>query len=258
MLSRNKLWITSLVIAAVLLHLAASSLGGTAAGFLDTEASSGNSLRVASFADILHLSPGTSEAFRRDRQPQWQPIAQTDGSDDIILLDYGEVYPQNWPIPHIDGHGVSKIAKGGPEGSDENVAHTQGVHLFHNDVFRIKNIGNSSLEVRVEACGDAARFFVSVQLQAGGGEGNPLILAAGEEATVKTALLIPRRAKRGDYHGEMFISACGGFFEHRTPIFISVMRKGPHPIIPDDKLQDDQDNSSKPVIPPLNQLDSGR
>ena len=186
----KKFWLASFIAAVVLLRLASTAIGGTTAQFNNLEVSDGNTIGVATFESVLSLSPGTDNAFRHDRHPKSQLIAQTDAQEVIILLDYGE---------------------------------TKGNRTYEkNDVIRIENISADPLEVTVEVSGDAAQFFTEVELKTGGEKGNPLTLDSGEEAGLKTTIKIPEHASPGDYEGAIIISAHNGFFEHRIPVLITV------------------------------------
>ena len=160
------------------------AIGGTAAQFTGQDPSSDNVLRAASFPDFLSLSPGTSEGSRG-------LIAQTDGEGNILLLDYGEV--------------------------------EINVRYRFKDVFRIENISDSALDVTAEFSPEVAGFFEKVELKVGGYKGNPLTLAPGDEAKVKTDLKIPQGTAPGDYNGKIFISAEDGFLMDGIPVLISVI-----------------------------------
>jgi len=160
------------------------AIGGTAAQFTGQDPSSDNVLRAASFPDFLSLFPGTSEGSRG-------LIAQTDGEGNILLLDYGEV--------------------------------EINVRYRFKDMFRIENISDSALDVTAEFSPEVAGFFEKVELTVGRHKGNPLTLAPGDEAKVKTDLKIPQGTAPGDYNGKIFISAEDGFLMDGIPVLITVI-----------------------------------
>ena len=178
------MWIVSAMLIMAVVLFCFGAIGVTGAQFTGQDPSSDNVLRAASFPDFLSLSPGTSEGSRG-------LIAQTDGEGNIVLLDYGEV--------------------------------EINVRYRFKDVFRIENISDSALEVKVEFSPEVAGFFEKVELNVGKHKGNPLTLNPGEEAKVKTELKIPAGTAPGDYNGKIFISAEDGFLMDGFPVLITVI-----------------------------------
>lgn len=179
-----------------LLPLALVGMGETRGAVCDLERSSGNRLEAATFDDLLLIRPGTSRAYRHDRVPPWQPVAQTDESGRVVLLDFGEIFSFPSPPPH-------------PPLPPQPLREARGFGFrYFRDVIRIRNISDSPLSVKAAARGEISSFLRFIRLRAGGEYGNPVILEPGEEARLEVLVLIPPGTPPGDRRGEMEISSC--------------------------------------------------